>query len=258
MSSSPSPLRLETILTPMELPALRERDLTGTCCVVFDILRATTTFVTALAHGAEALLPVDDIPEAVAAREAEPGILLAGEREGTRITRALSGSVDFDFGNSPREFTRERVMGRRIASTTTNGTRALRACRHARTLLAASFPNLEATARWILGHPHPEILLVCSGTGRRAAYEDLLAAGALSDLLLRGTGEDPQDDATRSVRVLFLDAADRLPEAIRRSRNGRRLASIPELAADVALCAARDTHPIVVASGSDGWLRAVK
>ena len=255
MSPSHPPFQLETILTPLELPSLPERDLSETCCVVFDILRATTTIVTALANGAEALLPVDDIPGALAVRAADPSVLLAGERDGRRIRRALTGSVDFEFGNSPREFTPERVRGQRIVSTTTNGTRALRACRNAKSLLAASFTNLEATARWILSHPHTAVLLVCSGTGSHLAYEDLLAAGALGDRLLDATARPPEDDATRAAQLLYRGAASRLPMAIAESRNGRRLMAIPELAADVPLCAARDLHALVVASGPEGWLR---
>ena len=50
---------------------------------------------------------------------------------GVRILAAQTGGVDFDLGNSPREFTPDKVRGRTIASTTTNGTRALRACAQA-------------------------------------------------------------------------------------------------------------------------------
>ena len=46
-------MKIETILSPAELPALARRDLRQTACVVFDILRATSTFVTALHLGAK-------------------------------------------------------------------------------------------------------------------------------------------------------------------------------------------------------------
>ena len=61
-------MTVETILTPTELPALAQRDLRASACVVFDILRATSTFVTALHHGAEGISPVNGIPEARAGR----------------------------------------------------------------------------------------------------------------------------------------------------------------------------------------------
>ena len=67
-------MKIETILTPAELPALAQRDLRATACVVFDVLRATSTFVTALHHGAQAIIPVSEIAEAVAFKNSEFGI----------------------------------------------------------------------------------------------------------------------------------------------------------------------------------------
>src|SRR4051794_3921278 len=96
---------LEVLFTPAEFALLPQRDLSQSVCVVFDILRATTSMVTALANGAKAILPASQIPEALATARANAGALLAGEREGLRIRAAQTGSVDFDLGNSPREFT---------------------------------------------------------------------------------------------------------------------------------------------------------
>jgi 2-phosphosulfolactate phosphatase len=59
-------MNIEVILTPAELPALKQRDLRETACVVFDVLRATSTFVTALHNGAKAIIPVSEISEALA------------------------------------------------------------------------------------------------------------------------------------------------------------------------------------------------
>src|SRR5579863_8728446 len=118
-------MTIETILSPAELSSLANRDLSQTTCVVFDILRATSTFVTALQNGARQIIPVAEIPDALAIRSGRPEALLAGERNGVKILAAQSGGVDFDFGNSPREFKPEKVRGKTIISTTTNGTRAL-------------------------------------------------------------------------------------------------------------------------------------
>ena len=142
-------MKIEAILTPAELPALAKRDLRDAACVVFDVLRATSTFVTALHNGAKAIVPVCEIAEALAIRQKQPDVLLGGERDGVRIRAAQTGGIDFDLGNSPREYTPEKVRGKTIVSTTTNGTRALRACTGAKTVLAASFLNLTATAEFI-------------------------------------------------------------------------------------------------------------
>jgi len=264
----------ETILTPAELPALARRDLSGTVCVVFDILRATSTFVTALQNGAKEIIPVSEISEAVTRRQQQPDALLAGERDGVKIrkwqappagvpgTEAEAGSpagcpgdrspVDFDFGNSPREFRPEKVRGRTIVSTTTNGTRALRACAAAKIVLASSFLNLAATARFLNQSPQDEVMLVCAGTGDGLALEDVLAAGALAGLI----GGD-YTDATEIAARAFLSAQAGLPAVLAASQNARRLLALPDLRADVAFCAQRDIFKIVTVLDAAGALRGL-
>jgi 2-phosphosulfolactate phosphatase len=266
-------MKIDTLLTPAELPALARRDLHGTACVVFDILRATSTFVTALQNGAQAIIPVREIAEAVAHRQQSPDVLLAGERDGVKIqkwhghparelpdtelaadTRAGCpchySPVDFDFGNSPREFRPEKVRGKTIVSTTTNGTRALRACACAKMILASSFLNLAATAKFLNQSPSEEILLICAGTGEGVALEDVLAAGALAGLV---GGEF--SDATEIASRTFLSAKNDLPAVLASSQNARRLLAIPELRADVAFCSQRDIFNLVALLDSDGKLR---
>jgi 2-phosphosulfolactate phosphatase len=243
---------IDTLLTPAELPALARRDLRATACVVFDILRATSTLVTALQNGALAVIPVSEIAEAVARRQQSPDVLLAGERDGMKIRAAQTGGIDFDFGNSPREFRAEKVRGQTIVSTTTNGTRALRACAGAKIILASSFLNLAATAKFLNSSPPEEILLVCAGTGEGVALEDVLAAGALAGLL---GGE--LSDATEIAGHTFLSAKNDLAAVIAGSRNAKRLLAIPELRADVAFCSQRDIFRIVAELGTDGALRQV-
>src|SRR5215471_21571447 len=96
---------LEVLFTPADFENLKQQDLTDAVCVVFDVLRATSSMITALANGAKAIIPVEEISEAVALRRQNSQLLLAGERHGVRIPAALSGGIDFDLGNSPREFT---------------------------------------------------------------------------------------------------------------------------------------------------------
>jgi 2-phosphosulfolactate phosphatase len=245
-------MNIDTLLTPAELPALGHRDLRGTACVVFDILRATSTFVTALQNGAAAVIPAGDIAEAVAFRKKMPDGRLAGERNGVKIRAAQSGGLDFDFGNSPREFRPETVRGQTIVSTTTNGTRALRAVAGAKIILAASFLNLAATAKFLNAARPAEVLLVCAGTGEGVALEDVLAAGALAGLL-----GDEFSDATEIASRTFLAAKNDLTAVIAGSKNARRLLAIPELRADVAFCSQRDIFKIVAEMGTDGALRRV-
>jgi len=242
---------IETILSPAELTSLAKRDLTHTTCVVFDILRATSAFVTALQNGAKEIVPVSEIAEAVARRREQPDVLLAGERDGVRIQAGLSGGIDFDFGNSPREFKPEKVRGKVIVSTTTNGTRALRACSGAKLVLASSFLNLAATAKFLNQSPPEELLLVCAGTGEGVALEDVLAAGALAGLV-SGTYSDSTEIASRTFNPAKAD----ISAVIASSQNARRLLGIPDLKADVPFCSQRDIFKIVAVMESDGALRA--
>jgi 2-phosphosulfolactate phosphatase len=235
---------LEVLFTPAEFGTLPGRDLSEATCVVFDVFRATSTIVTALAQGAAEIIPVAEIREALALRDRNPDTLLAGERDGLRIGPKLTGGIGFDLGNSPREFTPERVRGKTIALSTTNGSRALRACAGARTVLVGSFLNLDATATYLREHPTDKLLLVCSGTGEQAAYEDVLGAGALADLVWPWAGERVADSAG-IARQIYQQNQNDLLSAVAHSSNGRRLLAIPELREDVAYCLQRDLYPLV-------------
>jgi 2-phosphosulfolactate phosphatase len=244
--------RVEVLFSPTEYAALSARDLSKTVCVVFDILRATTTMLTALSNGAAEVIPVSEIPEALALRAKDPKLLLAGERGGHRITSALTGSVDFDFGNSPREFTTEKVRGRRIAITTTNGTRALRACAHATEIQIGSFLNLSALAKRAAASAHENLLIICAGTAEESSLEDTLAAGALCEAMPSSQLRDSAEIALAT----YLHHKPNLIAAVSAARNGRKLLSIPELAPDVAVCFQRDTLKITARMHRDGAIRA--
>ena len=246
---------IEVLFTPAEFRALREHDLKRTACVIFDVLRATSTFVTALANGAAAIIPVAEISEALALRRDRPDVLLAGERDGLKIGAALTGGVEFDLGNSPREFTSAKVAGRTIVSTTTNGTRALRACAGAPRVLAGSFLNLSATADAIARCQPEYLLVVCAGTGEGAALEDVLAAGALCDLLASTSRATEAQDSAEIARQVFLHTRNDLPGAVRRSRNARRLLVHADLRDDVEFCLQMNRFTLVAASDTTGAIR---
>ena len=246
---------IEVLFSPAESSALAHRDLGRTACVVLDILRATTSMMAALANGAEAIIPAAEIPEALAIKEERPEVLLAGERNGLRIRADQTGGIDFDFGNSPREFLPEKVRGKTIVMTTTNGTRALRACAHAETVLIGSFLNLRAIVNYIRRDLPPHLILVCSGTHSQAALEDTLAAGALCERLwpyyAAGQVADSAEIARRIYPLLQAD----LLGAMKHSRNGQRLLNHPELRGDVYFCVQRETLSFVAGLQTDGTLR---
>lgn len=232
---------LEVLFTPADFATLKNRDLSDSVCVVFDILRATTSMMMALSNGATAIIPVTEISEAIAIRKSRPEVLLAGEREGLRIRAAQTGTVDFDFGNSPREFAREKVSGKTIVITTTNGTRALQACAGAKAVLIGSFLNLRPIANWIIERRPTNLILVCSGTHEQAALEDTLAAGALCEKIwVHYAGGNVADSAEMARRIYPLMQMD-LVGAMNHSRNGHRLLANATLRNDVWFSVQRET-----------------
>jgi len=256
-------LRIEAFLTPSELTGLAGRNLREKVCVVFDVLRATSTFATALNNGAAGIIPVGEISEALELKKQRPDVLLGGERNGLKIH--VNGR-DFDFGNSPREYAPEKVRGRTIVSATTNGTRAVRACMGAGTVIASSFLNLSATSNFLLERKFESVLLVCAGTGERAALEDILAAGALcATLAPHGTApattsqshaSTTLSDSAQLALAAFKQGQADLSGTIFNSENARRLLGIPELREDVEFCLRRDVYEFVAAL-KEGAIRSV-
>lgn len=248
-------MNVEVALTPADIARLPQRDLGGTICVVFDVLRATSTILTALSNGARRVYPVVTVEEALALRATTlPGALLGGERGGRRID-------GFDLGNSPREYTPELVAGRDIVTTTTNGTAALQACAGAAAVHAGALLNLRALAAYLaIRTPEtPTLLLVCAGTGERFALEDGFAAGAL---LARLTAPDSVrhewtlDDAAVAMLALYKRWRPRPLAALQASDNGRRLTEIG-LDGDLEWCA-RESPLNWVALGRNGALEGEK
>jgi 2-phosphosulfolactate phosphatase len=166
---------VDVALTPRDLAGadLRER-----CALVVDVLRASTSIVTALDHGCPRVIPVGTAAEARARARALNGtVLLGGERGGERIP-------GFDLGNSPLEYTAGRVRGRPVVLTTTNGTRALLAAQTASETAVAAFVNADAAARWAASR-HRDVVVVCAGERDAVALEDVAAAGVVVEHLAR-------------------------------------------------------------------------
>ena len=151
-------------------------EVAGGVAVVIDVIRATSTMVTAFGNGAEAVYPTVSTEDALrlASSLGRDETLLCGERKGQKIE-------GFDLGNSPAEYDRETVEGKRLVMSTTNGTRAFIAASTADRILAASFLNLGAVAETVTdavaaGSP---LVVVCAGKEDRFSLDDAVCAGAL-------------------------------------------------------------------------------
>lgn len=231
----------------------------GGIAVVIDVLRASTTIVTALAHGATRVRPVLTIEEA-RAEAAARGALLGGERGGRRID-------GFDLGNSPLEYSRGRVGGRSIVITTTNGTAALHACSGAVEVLIGAIANRTAVAACARSLAEQragcDVHLVCAGTDGVVTEEDLLAAGAILDAASRlpGAEADALDGPAAVAISLYRSTVARgptVPDAIvhafANSLGGRNLIELG-MGRDLTASAAIDSLPIVPRLDcGTGWL----
>jgi 2-phosphosulfolactate phosphatase len=213
----------------------RTEDLAGKTVLVIDVFRSTSCIVTALHNGAESVLPVETVTEA---RDSQrQGDLLAGERYGKKLP-------GFDLGNSPLEFQAERIYGKRIVMTTTNGTRALHKSQKAARVAAASLMNARASAYYAL-ETQKDVAILCSGTQDVYSLEDGLCAGLLIDELLHAGGESAGiNDFGLSQHGAYLQAKSRLTEVLRTCSNGRKLIRAG-LEADLLHCARVNTVSLV-------------
>ena len=155
-----------------------EEELTGSAVVVIDVLRASTTICQALASGAREVVPFLQVDQALAAAalvKDRTEIVLGGERHG----RLIPG---FDLGNSPSEYTRTAVAGKRVYITTTNGTRAFEHSRLAKRVLVGAAVNLAPLVGSLKNEARVDIL--CAGTDGQETQEDILTAGGLVSALV--------------------------------------------------------------------------
>ncbi len=187
--------------------------------VAIDVLRCSSSIVTALANGAKAVIPSLTLDKARALAKAR-GAVLAGERRGKR-------PKGFQLGNSPLEFKEKVVQSKTVVLTTTSGTKAIVLGKKAQNVLVGSFLNLDATVQ--LGSQLAEtsgsgISLVTAGTGGLFSLEDFLCAGAMSDKLIQEGAR--LDDGCLASAYAWREARPNLSAALREGLHAKRLDSL--------------------------------
>ena len=230
-------MKIDVYFTPLGLNA---GDLAGRGVVVLDLLRATTTVVTALANGAKAVIPAASSEEAVrlASNLEKDGVLLAGERKCLKIE-------GFALGNSPREMAPTAVAGKTIVLATTKGTPALVAAQGGDPVLVGAAVNFSALAdrAKALFVERGDLAVVCAGREKQFALEDAYAAGRLVKVVKRGIRKVALNDgaATALDLIAHYDGWD---DALERCEAARLLAEV-DLAEDVAFSAQADRFVVV-------------
>lgn len=193
---------------------------------------------TVLAAGGEAIQVFSDLDKLLQVSEkwAADKRLRAGERGGGKVE-------GFDLGNSPLDCTKERVAGRRLFISTTNGTRALQCIQSAPTVLAAAFVNRAAAVQYVLSQ-QPEIVWIV-GSGWEGSYslEDTACAGAIAHSLLQKTNlpleELAGNDEVVGAIALYEQWQDKLVELFHQASHGKRLLRLG-CYEDIKYCAQMD------------------
>jgi 2-phosphosulfolactate phosphatase len=202
--------------------------------VVIDVFRASSSIVTALSHGASAIIPAETVSEA--RQCAMEGMLLGGERFGKRLD-------GFDLCNSPQDYAAPVVRDKTIVMTTTNGTRTLLKTAKGADVIIGCFLNASACVRFIRQMKHDTVLL-CAGTRGDFSLEDGIAAGCLLDLLLNDGQAVQANDLGLVLHQGYLSVKDHLLTHLCRSASGDRLMK-RGLVRDLEDCLALDRYDVV-------------
>ena len=228
-------MRLDIFLTPGELSS---SDILDRPVVVIDILRASSSIVQALSAGAKSIYPVASIEEALrlANTFGRDDVLLCGERRCLPIE-------GFDLGNSPREFVRERVEGKTLVMSTTNGTHLMSMTGGASRVLIGSLLNLGAVVEELV-RMEAEPVLICSGRDKHFALEDASCAGVMATRLMEARpGEWELNDGALAALALAREFPP--DEELFETTAAGKAVRGAGLGEDLAFCARVDTLEIV-------------
>ena len=180
-------------------------------------------------------MPVTEITLAWELKEKHPEFLLGGERNSEKID-------GFDFGNSPLEYNKSKVVKKTIILTTSNGTNALKKAEKADNVFVASFANCNAIARK-LDDFHSNIAIVCAGTLGTPSLEDTLAAGKLINEL-KSINNYTLNDYAYLALGSYQRYQGEILETILKSRNGLRLQILNKME-DLKYCASENITDII-------------
>jgi 2-phosphosulfolactate phosphatase len=217
--------KIEVCLTPA---LLNLYDISDSIVVVIDVLRATSSITYGIDNGAEAIIPVAQVEDCL--NFSDSGYLLAAERNGEVV-------AGYDFGNSPFSYTKEKVNGKTIVLTTTNGTKSLHMAREsAYQVVIGSFLNLTSLSNWLKSQDK-NVLLLCAGWKDKFNLEDTLFAGAVVNLLRKDFIHF--DDSCVAAEDMYLLAKNDLRTYLYKSSHSHRLEQL-NIEADVQFCLKTD------------------
>jgi 2-phosphosulfolactate phosphatase len=234
---------VKVCLTPSLIPLYKVEDY---IVVIIDIFRATSSICYGIENGAEAIIPVSEVDECAAYRDKGTQYLIAAERDGSVVE-------GFDFGNSPFSYTKEKVSGKTVVLTTTNGTQALHLSRKAKKIVIGSFLNLTSLCSW-LKTQNDNILLVCAGWKNNFNLEDTLFAGAVIEQLKSGNFK--LDDPAIAANDLYQIGKDDINQYLKKTSHGERLKKLG-IEKDIEFCLQVDLTTAIPVLDGDRLVKLV-
>ncbi|HEX2974658.1 MAG TPA: 2-phosphosulfolactate phosphatase [Bacteroidales bacterium] len=201
--------KLETCFSPA---LYTTDDHSESVVVVIDVLRASSAICAAFKNGAKSIIPVSDIDTA---REYKSnGYLVAAERDGFVLDFA-------DFGNSPFNFIPEKIKGRTIVYSTTNGTGIIKTASGSHKVVIGTFNNISSVTEWLIRQEKP-VLLFCAGWKNRFNLEDTICAGAFAEKLMESGRFSTICDSTKAAldlwKIASADLSGYIGKAAQRTR----------------------------------------
>lgn len=212
---------------------LHLHQLENSIVVVTDIFRATSCMVSGFAHGVQSIIPVATVDECKALQDR--GYIAAAERNAQKVE-------GFDLDNSPFSFMDDRLIGSKIAMTTTNGTLSItKAKASAVKVIIGAFLNLTAVSTYLQDQPY-DVIVLCAGWKGRPNLEDTLFAGALVQAL-QESYLVAEDSALMAMR-LYQIAQNDLLGFLANSSHVRRLQRLG-IQKDITYCVQHDLYDII-------------
>ncbi|HEY8464281.1 MAG TPA: 2-phosphosulfolactate phosphatase [Bacillota bacterium] len=227
-------MKVDVLLYPQ---ALTNQVFADKKVVVIDVFRATSTIITALAHQATEVIPVNEPAEAIELMRSigTQECVIGGEHKGFKID-------GFNLGNSPAEYTEDVIGGKKVILCTTNGTKAVKRAQSADEVLIGAFLNIQSVID-NLRSSNQDVLVVCAGREQHVSLEDLTCAGMIIQALSSDQGVE-LTDAALIARLVAGQAQPELTSFLKNSEHGRYLMEIG-MTADVEACAVLNKFAIL-------------
>ena len=229
-------MNIKLFLTPEDF---KPSDLKGKAAVVIDVLRASSSIVTAFQNQCHQIIPVAEVETArkLAASQSKDTTLLCGEREGRKI-------AGFHLGNSPNEYTLQRVKNKTIIFTSTNGSRLLTKTKQAEATIVAGFLNITAVVSY-LTRLDLDVAILCAGSYGQFSLEDTVCGGLIGAQLFKQFDKKLVfEDLMLAAMLLSQKFENDTIKMLRLAKHGRYLISIG-FQNDLVTCAQLDSIDIV-------------